>query len=81
MNISSLVITTAPQHLQQVVKSLENSGLCEIHFIDEKGKIIVTIEGENVSEEVSKVKEIEQMQDEGICADEIDYQGDLKGKL
>ncbi len=116
MNISSLVITTAPQHLQQVIKSLENSGLCEIHFIDEKGKIIVTIEGENVSEEVSKVKEIEQMphvltadlmysyseeelanaiedfkkveelvpdvlKDEGICADEIDYQGDLKGKL
>jgi nitrate reductase NapD len=116
MNISSIVVTTSPIYLQQVLKQLEESGLCEIHFIDEKGKIIITIEGENVAEEVSKVKAIEEMphvlsanmmysyseeelehaieefhkveelvpdilKDEGICADEIDYHGDLKGKL
>ncbi len=116
MNISSIVVTTSPKNLKQVIKQLEESGLCEIHFIDEKGKIIITIEGENVGEEVAKVKAIEEMpyvltadlmysyseeelanaiedfkkveelvpdvlKDEGITADEIEYHGDLKGKL
>ncbi len=116
MNISSIVVQTAPQHLQTVLKALEESKVCDIYFIDEKGKIIVTIEGENIEEEVSKVKIIEEISNvlsanlmysyseeelaeameefqkveemvpdilkvEGICADEINYPGDLKGKL
>ncbi|WP_457621204.1 chaperone NapD [Persephonella sp.] len=59
MNISSIVVMTRPEHIQEVLKSLEESGLCDIHFYDEKGRIIVTIEGEDVYEETFKLKAIQ----------------------
>jgi nitrate reductase NapD len=38
----------------------EYSEICEFHFGDkEKGKIIVTIEGEDVGEEIEKLKQIQ----------------------
>ncbi|WP_456400029.1 chaperone NapD [Persephonella sp.] len=59
MNISSIVIMTKPDKIQEVLKSLEESGLCDIHFYDERGRIIVTIEGEDVYEETFKLKAIQ----------------------
>ncbi|WP_457642288.1 chaperone NapD [Persephonella sp.] len=61
MNISSVVIMTKPEHIQEVLESLEESGLCDIHFHDEKGRIIVTIEGEDVYEETFKLKAIQEI--------------------
>jgi len=61
MNISSIVVYTKPEHLEKVIESLKNSGVCEYHFHDEKGRIIVTIEGEGVSEELQKLKVIEEL--------------------
>ena len=58
MNISGIVVKTAPEHLSSVMEHLRSSGLCEVHFHDETGKIIVTVEGENTSEEVEKMKAI-----------------------
>jgi len=56
MNISSIVIKTSPEHLKDVLESLNASDFCETHFHDELGRIIVTIEGENVGEEMKKLK-------------------------
>ena len=61
MNISSIVVKTAPEKLTGVMECLKNSGLCELHFHDEAGKIIVTIEGHNISEEMRKMKAIQNM--------------------
>ena len=61
MNISSIVVKTASENLDRVMASLKDSGLCEIHFHDESGKIIVTVEGENVSEEMKKMKAIQNL--------------------
>jgi nitrate reductase NapD len=58
MNISGMVVKTAPEHLDQVMESLNASGLCEIHFHDETGKIIVTVEGTDTGEEVKKMRDI-----------------------
>jgi nitrate reductase NapD len=58
MNISGMVVKTAPEHLEQVMEALNASGLCEIHFHDETGKIIVTVEGTDTGEEVKKMREI-----------------------
>ncbi|MDH4232022.1 MAG: chaperone NapD [Nitrospirota bacterium] len=63
MNISSLVVKTEPEKMAGVMESLRNSGLCEVHFHDEMGKIIVTIEGESISEEMKKMKTIQNMPD------------------
>ena len=59
MNISSIVVQTRPEFVEKVVEDLKNCGVCDYHMHDEKGRIIVTIEGEGVSEELKKLKVIE----------------------
>ncbi|MBU0721405.1 chaperone NapD [bacterium] len=61
MNISSIVVQTVPKYLDEVVKSLKECEVCDYHFNDEKGRIIVTIEGESVSEELTKLRVIEEL--------------------
>ena len=63
MNVSGLVVKTKPEHLKSVLNSLNSSDLCEVHFHDETGKIVVTIEGENVNEEMIKMKKIQNIPD------------------
>lgn len=62
MNISGVVVRTKPEHLQEVVESLENSGVCDVHFYDEKGRIVVTIEAQSTDEEVFKMKVIQSLE-------------------
>jgi len=59
MNISSIVVQTVPKFLDDVVASLKACEACDYHLHDEKGRIIITIEGESVSEELSKMRVIE----------------------
>ncbi|MEA3513133.1 MAG: chaperone NapD [Campylobacterota bacterium] len=59
MNISSVVVQTVPKFLDEVVTALKNSDACDYHLHDEKGRIIITIEGEDVSQELKKMKVIE----------------------
>ena len=56
MNISSIVIQTKPLHVKEIIAICEASDYCDYHFSDEeKGKIVVTIEGENLDEEMAKM--------------------------
>ncbi|RXJ96904.1 nitrate reductase [Arcobacter sp. AHV-9/2010] len=59
MNISSIVVTTLPKNLESVIENLKKSGVCDYHMHDEKGRVIITIEGENVEDELKKLKVIE----------------------
>ena len=59
MNISSIVVQTVPKYLDEVVESLKNCDACDYHLHDEKGRIIITIEGEGVEEELKKLRVIE----------------------
>lgn len=59
MNISSIVVQTLPKYLDSVIENLKKSGVCDYHMHDEKGRIIITIEGVNVEEELKKLKVIE----------------------
>ncbi|MDY0321242.1 MAG: chaperone NapD [Arcobacteraceae bacterium] len=68
MNISSIVVQTTPKFVEEVVESLKNSGVCDYHMHDEKGRIIVTIEGEGVKEELAKLKVIQTLP-HVVCAD------------
>jgi len=61
MNISSIVVQTAPKFIDELVETLKASELCDYHFHDEKGRIIVTIEGEGVDEEVKKLTAIQEL--------------------
>jgi len=115
MNISSIVVQVKPEHIEEVINMLQNADFCEYHLHDDKGRIIVTIEGEGVEDEVGKLKQVEQMKnvisadmvysyaegelekernkieleknlpnwlnDANIKAEDIKYQGSIKGKL
>ena len=59
MNISSIVVQTLPKHLDQVVEDLKNCEVCDYHLHDEKGRVIITIEGEGVEEELKKLRVVE----------------------
>jgi nitrate reductase NapD len=59
MNISSIVVQTVPKFLDEVVENLKNCEVCDYHMHDEKGRIIITIEGEGVKEELEKLRVIE----------------------
>ncbi len=61
MNISSIVVQTRPEFLNEVLEKLKASPLCDYHFHDEKGRIIITIEGEGIEEEMAKLREIEKI--------------------
>ena len=57
MNISSLVVSTLPENTNSVVEILKSGKLCEYHAHKE-GKIVVTIEGDSVSDEIRILNEI-----------------------
>lgn len=59
MNISSIVVQTLPKYLDEVVKSLKECEACDYHMHDEQGRVIITIEGENVDKELEKLRVIE----------------------
>lgn len=57
MNISSLVITTFPEKTQAVIDMLKKDNICEYHA-HKKGKIVVTIEAESVSDEIQIMNQL-----------------------
>ena len=59
MNISSIIVQTLPKYVNEVVVSLKNCDVCDYHMHDELGRIIITIEGDGVQEELKKLKVIE----------------------
>lgn len=59
MNISSIVVQTRAEFLEEVVEALKNCDVCDYHMHDELGRIIVTIEGNGVEEELKKLRVIE----------------------
>jgi len=59
MNISSIVVQTVPEHIDEVVASLKACEVCDYHMHDEKGRVIITIEGKNVSQELEKLRVVE----------------------
>jgi len=59
MNVSSIVVQTVPEHLDEVVASIKACEVCDYHMHDEKGRVIITIEGKGVSEELEKLRVVE----------------------
>lgn len=59
MNISSIVVQTSPKYLDEVLENIKKCPECEYHLHDEKGRIIITIEGNGVKEELEKLRVIE----------------------
>ena len=61
MNVSSIAVRTLPQHLEKVINDINSIDLCEVHFYDHDGKIVVTIEGESINEQMERLKLIQKL--------------------
>ena len=76
MNISSIVVQTLPKFLDSVVKDLQECEACDYHFHDEKGRIIVTIEGSGVEEELKKLRVVENIKHVASAEMQMAYSAD-----
>jgi len=74
MTLSSIIVQTKPENIENVINSLKNSGLCEYHMNDKKGRIIITIEGKGVEEEITKLQKIQTI--ENVISAEMVYSYD-----
>ena len=74
MTLSSVVVQTKPENLESVINTLQESELCEYHMNDEKGRIIITLEGKGVEEEILKLQQIQKF--DNIISAEMVYSYD-----
>jgi len=70
MNISGILVQTKQENTQKVIEQIKANDCCDYHM-HEKGKIVVTIEGEDVSEEIAKLRILEKM--EGVISADMVY--------
>ena len=61
MNICSVIVRTRPEHIPVVEAALGKIDLCEIHFRDDEGRIVVTIEGVDSTDEMTKLRAIQEL--------------------
>lgn len=61
MNISSIVVYCKPENINPVLEQIKQADYCEYHLHTDEGKIIVTIEGESVSDEIAALKRLQQI--------------------
>lgn len=71
MNISGILVQTKAENTEQVVERIKDADYCDYHMHDESGKIVVTIEGKDVSEEIAKLSRLQKM--EGVVSAEMMY--------
>jgi len=71
MNVSSVVVKTSADRVHHVVGALRSSGICEVHFQDDTGRIVITIEGKDIEEEMQKLKQVQAMPD--VIAADLAY--------
>ncbi len=61
MNISGILIQTRPQLRDEVIQAVDKFPWLDVHFSDDAGRIIVTIEGETVEVEHERASRLLQV--------------------
>ncbi len=87
MNVSSIVVKTTTDRLQEVMDTINTYKLCEVHFYDSEGRIVATIEGDSIDEQMKRLREIQAIPfvfsaslAYSYCADELKRAlGEIKG--
>ena len=59
MNISGVSVTTKPENVDQLTKTINNIEWAEVRHTDEFGRMVVLIEGYDTGEEVKRLKELQ----------------------
>ncbi len=59
MNVSSIIVKTSKENMQDVMDRINAMEHCETHFSDPGGRIVVTIEGDNIDGQMALMKKIQ----------------------
>ena len=60
MNVSSVVVQAKAEYIEELVEVFKNCDFCDYHFHDASiGKIIVTVDGEGVDDEIKNLKKVQ----------------------
>jgi nitrate reductase NapD len=63
MNVSSIVVQARNEYIDGLVEEIKKCDFCDYHFHDASiGKIIVTVEGEGIEQEMANVRKIEALE-------------------
>ncbi len=85
MNISGILVQTKPENVERVVEEIKSESQWEYHLHDEKGRIVVILEGKNAEEEMGKLNKLKTLKNV-IAADMVysyseDELDELRGNL
>ena len=58
MNVTSVIVRTKPENLESVMVGIRAMDGCDIHFNDEAGRIVVTIESESGSDDMPRLRDL-----------------------
>lgn len=59
MNVSGIVVHTKPELLEDVIGSINAIDQCEVHYYDTQGRIVATIEGITINDQMEIMKRIQ----------------------
>ena len=63
MNVSSVIVRAAKENIESVINKINAVDFCEVHFFDSGGKIVATIEGESINDQMERMKMIQSLPD------------------
>ena len=61
MNISGIVVTTAPECSEAVSEAINALGWARVDHSDDTGRLIATLEGETTEIEIERLKELKRL--------------------
>ena len=61
MNYSGIAVGTTPEQLETLRKEIERLEWAQVHHDDGQGRLIITIEGNHMGEDIGRLKQIKQM--------------------
>ncbi len=72
MNIAAVLVATQPEKTNELNDQINNFPWSEVHYVEDSGRMIVTIEGDSSEEDVERLKIIKKLAGV-LSADMIEY--------
>jgi nitrate reductase NapD len=57
--ISGVVVASRPEHLSEISAKVDELPWAEVHFSDPKGRLVVTLEADDIDESMERMKTLQ----------------------
>ena len=59
MTVSGIVVACRPEHLAEMTRAVNAFSWAEVHYADPNGRLVVTIEADDVEESMGRLKDLQ----------------------